>query len=382
VTQIDKLLQSNILQVGSAQWPLEAQEDTYFLISIPPATPPGPYMVRLAVYGEQSLARLPVSDATQAETGLVTLANFTVVPPLKPVDPADLKLALPVNQEIVPGLTLLGFETLPGKTVRSGEQVGASLIWRAGDRHLPTNLTMSLSVKPAEGDDEWPISLPVGLAGDYPTGRWQPGELLRGWLTARIPPQLEPGLYKLRLRLTHTGEPGSDVAILPIGDFEVEGWPRIFDAPQPQVQIGADFSGQATLIGLDLDNPQSQILDRNSISISPGDTLAARLYWRADTEFDRNYTAFIHLIGQDGLLYGQVDQLPGGGAFPTTGWLPGEYITDAYTIPLVPHAPPGDYQLEIGLYEATSGQRLPVTGPDCDAGSCADKVLLPGLTVK
>ncbi|MBI1878493.1 MAG: hypothetical protein HYR94_09745, partial [Chloroflexi bacterium] len=232
VTQIDKLLQNNILQVGSAKWPLDAHEESYFLIPIPPATPPGPYTVRLAVYGEESLTRLPISSATQAQAGLATLTDFTVMPALKPADPADLKLALPIKQELLPDLTLVGFETLPGKTVRSGEQVGASLIWQAGDAPLPDNLDMSLSVKPAEGDDEWSLSEPVGLAGDYPTGRWQPGELLRGWLTARIPPTLEPGLYKLRLRLTDAAKPGSQAEILPIGDFQVEGWSHVFNAPQ------------------------------------------------------------------------------------------------------------------------------------------------------
>src|SRR6185295_1429029 len=97
VTQIDKLLQSNILQVGSTKWPVGANEDTYFLIPIPPATPPGSYTVRLAVYGEESLTRLPVSSAMQSEAGLVTLAAFTVEPALKPANPADLKLALPIQ---------------------------------------------------------------------------------------------------------------------------------------------------------------------------------------------------------------------------------------------------------------------------------------------
>lgn len=377
VTQIDKLLQSNILQVGSVKWPLDAREDTYFLLPIPPATPPGPYTLRLAVYGEESQARLPLSNAAPVETGLVTLADFNVVPAHKPADPAELKLALPIKQELLPGLTLVGFETLPGRTLRSGEQVGASLIWQAGDTPLSDDLAMSFWVKSAEGDDESPLSEPVGLAGEYPADRWQPGELLRGWLTARIPPTLEPGLYKLRLRLTKATQPGAEVAVLPIGDFQVAGWPRIFDAPRPQLEIGADFGGLATLVGLDVLNPQSKIQN-----LKPGDSLTAQLYWRAEAMFDHDYTAFVHLVGPDGRLYGQVDQSPGAGAFPTTGWLPGEYITDAYTIPIAPQAPPGDYHLEIGLYDPDTGQRLPVTGPDCNGGPCDDKVLLPGLTVK
>ena len=81
VTQIDKILVSNILQVGSTDWELGATEETYFLIPIPPATPPGPYTLKLAVYGEDSLTRLPIADASQAEAGgLLTLSELTVTP--------------------------------------------------------------------------------------------------------------------------------------------------------------------------------------------------------------------------------------------------------------------------------------------------------------
>ncbi|NJN99997.1 MAG: hypothetical protein HC875_40755 [Anaerolineales bacterium] len=385
VSQIDKLLQSNILQVGSTKWPLNAVEDSYFLIPIPPATPPGSYTLRLAVYGEESQSRLPVSSDTPAEAGLITLSDFTVTPAQKPLDPDDLKVALPVNQELLPGLTLIGFETLPGQAVRSGEPVGASLLWLAGDKSLPDNLVMSLVVKPEESDDEWPLSEPVGLAGDYPTKGWQSGDLLRGWLSARISPSLEPGLYKLRLRLVEATKPDAEVATLPIGDFQIEGWPRVFDPPQSQVKLDADFAAQATLVGLDVLNPRGQSEAPSGqalLTLKAGDTLAAQLYWRAEAEFDQNYTAFIHLIGPDGLLYGQVDQPPGAGAYPTTGWLRGEYISDAYTIPIAPNAPPGNYQIEIGLYNSNTGQRLPVK--DCTADPCTqdDKVLLPGLTVE
>jgi hypothetical protein len=236
---------------------------------------------------------------------------------------------------------------------------------------------MSLSVKPAEGDAEWPLSEPVGLAGNYSTDRWQPGELWRGWLTARIPPTLDPGLYKLRLRLTPTDKPQTEVETLAIGDFQVEGWPRVFDAPQPEIEIGADFNGQTTLVGLHFLNSKSEIE-----ALKAGDTLNINLYWQAKAEFDRNYTAFIHLIGPDGLLYGQVDQTPGAGAFPTTGWLPGEYISDAYILSIAPNAPAGDYQIEIGLYNPDTGQRLPVTTSACASAPCDDEVLLPGLVVK
>lgn len=378
VTQIDKLLLSNILQVGSTAWEPGATAETYFLIPIPPATPPGTYTLKLAVYGEDSLARLLPANQPAGNTprDLLTLANFTVLPARKPVQPDTLDLALPIMQELLPGLTLVGFETLPGDTVRTGHRVGASLIWQAGNTPLPGRLAMALWARAGEGRQEWPLSEPVELAGsDYPTARWQPGDLLRGRLMARIPPSLEPGLYKLRLVLTDLDTPNAGPLVFPVGDFQVEGWSRVFEPPQPRLEVGADFGGQATLVGLDAAAAQ----------LAAGDTLAVRLYWLAGAEFDQDYTAFVHLIGPDGRLYGQVDQTPGGGAFPTTGWLPGEYITDEYAIPLSAGAPAGPYHLEIGLYNPVTGRRLPVTPPDCRAENCRysdDKVLLPGLTVQ
>lgn len=365
VTQMDKSLVSNILQVSSAKWEIGAQEETYFLIPIPPATPPGPYRLELAVYGADSLARLPVvSNATA-----YPLAEVAIVPPSQPASVDDLPLALGVNRELAPGVTLLGFETLPGETVRAGDQLGASLIWQAGDTPPATDWRMALRVKAGEGQSEWPISEPVGLAGPgYPASGWQTGDVWRGWLSARIPPSLEPGLYELEL---HLAAVDVEPVVLPVGEFEITGWPRVFNAPQPQFELGADFNGQAILTGLDVETQ----------TVAPGDTLPVRLYWQAAAEFTADYTAFVHLIGLDGLLYGQVDQTPGAGAFPTGGWLPGEYLRDEYNLSVADNAPPGDYQLEIGLYHPVTGERLSV----CGAADCANsdnRVLWPGLTVK
>jgi 4-amino-4-deoxy-L-arabinose transferase-like glycosyltransferase len=375
VTQVDKLLISNILQVGSAAWPVGAQEETYFLIHIPPATPAGSYHLQLAVYGADSLARLPVNASTGetnqagSGSGLLPLAEFKINPAQIPVHPDKLELALPVKQPLLPGLNLVGFETLPGETVRSGQEVGASLIWQAGESPPSGDLSMALIAKPKEGKESWPLTEPVGLAGTgYPSSTWQPGELLRGWLKARIPPAFEPGIYELSLRLALAADPQQEVLLLPIGDFEVEGWPRNFDPPQPQLEIGATYGDKAVLVGLDADLKP----------LAPGAVLPARLYWQAAAEFDQNYTVFVQLIGPDGRLYGQVDQTPGAGAFPTTGWLTGEYIVDEYTVPLAADAPPGDYQVAIGLYNPDTGQRLPVQGGNCQPDVC----LLSSLKVQ
>jgi hypothetical protein len=298
------------------------------------------------------------------------LAGITVTPAKKPAPLDRLKLALPVQQEILPGLTLVGFESLAGPAVRSGQQVGSSLVWQAGEIPPTGDLQMALLAKPAEGHHDWqPLSEPVGLAGPgYPTPQWRPGEVVRGWLKARVPPAYTPGLYGLSLSLTPAGDPAHALVTLPIGEFQVEGWPRNFEAPAPQVKIDADYGERATLVGL----------DAAAKTLAPGDTLTARLYWQARAEFVQDYTAFFQLIGPDGLLYGQVDQAPGAGAFPTTGWLPGEYIADDYKVSLAQNAPRGDYKIAIGLYNPNTGERLPVAGDSCQVDAC----VLPGLTVE
>jgi mannosyltransferase len=96
--------------------------------------------------------------------------------------------------------------------------------------------------------------------------------------------------------------------------------------------------------------------------LSPGDTFRLSLYWQADAPTDVSYTVFTHLVGPDGQIYGQWDNPPVWGTFPTTDWSAGESVVDQYEIPVSPDAPPGEYRLLIGLYDPVTGARLPVLG--------------------
>jgi hypothetical protein len=57
---------------------------------------------------------------------------------------------------------------------------------------------------------------------------------------------------------------------------------------------------------------------------------------------------------------GQKDNHPVSGLYLTTEWTPGEKVVDRYEIATSPEIPPGEYPIEIGLYEPDSGERLPV----------------------
>jgi hypothetical protein len=117
----------------------------------------------------------------------------------------------------------------------------------------------------------------------------------------------------------------------------------------------ANFDDKIQLLGYDL--PAARL--------SPGDVLPLTLVWQSLTsDIRESYTVFVHLVGPDGAIHGQWDQVPGErGKQPTTGWVTDEVIVDPIQVPLAPDAAPGTYRLLVGLYLAPDGPRLPIRDP-------------------
>jgi hypothetical protein len=118
----------------------------------------------------------------------------------------------------------------------------------------------------------------------------------------------------------------------------------------------ATLGDQVRFLGYDLSPPPYR----------RGEALHLTLYWQAMTRMEESYTVFVHLLNKDGIMGGQWDSVPGGGLLPTTSWLEGEVIADEYKVPIRPGAPPGEYLIEIGMYEASTGERLKVQGEGGD----------------
>lgn len=94
--------------------------------------------------------------------------------------------------------------------------------------------------------------------------------------------------------------------------------------------------------------------------IRPGERLPLTLVWRARQTPKLAYTVFTHLVGPDGQLWGQWDNPPVRGSYPTKEWSPGEVVFDQYQLPVKDEAPAGRYRLLVGMYDAGSGARLAV----------------------
>ena len=138
----------------------------------------------------------------------------------------------------------------------------------------------------------------------------------------------------------------------------------------PQV-TPSDLAHDITLLGFDL--PQSQV--------RAGGTFPLTLYWKATAPVLKNYQTFVHLVNPRDRLWGQPlhDKL-NPGDFPTTWWPLNKYVWDDYVTPesvvrVRPDAPPGDYEIVVGLYTLADGARASVFNSVGDR--VGDSIVLP-----
>lgn len=144
---------------------------------------------------------------------------------------------------------------------------------------------------------------------------------------------------------------------------------RQFDIPPIPYPSQANLGNQVKFLGYDLD----------STKLKPGQTLHLTLYWQALAPMEQSYMVFTHLLDTSNQIWGQKDGIPGSGMRPTTSWTEGEILIDEYDVQIWVDAPPGQYTLEIGLYDPATGQRLPITSED---GTVLDnRILLKEMTI-
>jgi hypothetical protein len=98
--------------------------------------------------------------------------------------------------------------------------------------------------------------------------------------------------------------------------------------------------------------------------LDPGDVLALPLTWQALTGLDEDYKVFVHLglPNQPPLI--QEDRRPREGLAPTNTWRVGETVADRYGLLLPETIGPGRYEVRVGLYRASGGERLMIEDTD------------------
>ena len=331
------------------QWTPDELIIDHLTLDVAPGAPSGDYAVRFGFHAPSADARLPVLDEQGAYAGTsvklpIHLGRAAGPPTLDDLDIRD-RLGARADD-----LALLGVN-LDTTSVRPGERLYLTLFWKSEAGSLP-NYDIRLSL----GDIVLYEGAPVH--DTYPTSAWAAREIVADRYDPRLPLDTPPGAYALRLR-------AGDLSAT-LGHVTVQATDRSFEIPHIAHPLTASLGAQVELLGYDL----------SAQEVAPGEMLRLTLYWRVLSEMEERYTVFTHLVAPNGLMTGQRDSQPVGGIYPTSLWLPGEVVTDVYEIPVRIDAAPGEHRLEVGMYDAETGARLPV------AGSADNAVVLQTLTVK
>ncbi|MCB9099349.1 MAG: glycosyltransferase family 39 protein [Anaerolineales bacterium] len=314
----------------------------------PAGAPPGLYRLLLSVRQGDDAHPLDLLNPAKQPTGAeALLAEVELVEPEPPLAPAALPVQIELKANFGQAARLVGY-SLGQPPFKSGQALPLTLFWQSQAEGLE-QLSVVVELEDATGQipvthDHEPI---------WPATEWHVGTLLRDPHDISLPPTLPPGDYRLFISLvTGQGEhlmvQGSNRLLL--GTIATSDRPHNFDAPAPAEPLSVNFSGQVELVGFDL--PETHV--------AAGGVLPVTLYWHSLATFDKNWKVFVHLIDAAGDIKSQQDQLPGAGQFPTTSWVPDEYITDSYNIPIPADLPPGEavYRLRIGWYDPNDFNRM------------------------
>jgi hypothetical protein len=128
----------------------------------------------------------------------------------------------------------------------------------------------------------------------------------------------------------------------------------------------ARFGEQVELLGYELraGEPRARLTPLEGAAASEltsGQPVQINLYWRAVAPAEVDYTLFVHVYDGAGARVAQRDLPLRYEDYPTSRWRPGELVIDRADMPL-PTLPPGDYRLELGLYDGATGAALPPEG--------------------
>jgi len=127
------------------------------------------------------------------------------------------------------------------------------------------------------------------------------------------------------------------------------------DKQTPEKPLAATLGSVIALDGFDL---------RPGAQVKAGSSLGVALYWRClqlpdgDARPAGRWKVFVHLVDESGKLAAQDDSEPVGNLWPTNLWRPGDAIRDEHVIALAANLPPGEYTLQVGMYDAQTSARL------------------------
>jgi len=336
---------------GTSAWEPDFKDLESTYLQVWPGTPPGTYTLWVGLYaaGDQT-RRLNWRGLDGASLGTTfPLATIQVRTPRNPTQGFERRpIPHPLNPQprFADQISLLGYEG-GLETAKPGEQIPVTIYWQAlqsPKEDVAVRFQVRDQADQVWEGGTWPLAGP-----NYPTTRWPARSIVAGRYAFLLPGDVAPGPAQVEVLPVNAAQ--TNPQPIPLFQVNVAGILRTFEVPPMSHQVNAHLDNKIKLLGYDLEPAHGVV--------SPGGTLRLVLYWQAQAPIATSYTVFTHVLDDQAHIWGQVDQLPASGARPTTGWVAGEVIADATVLALPSTTPPGEQVIEVGLYDPTTGQRLP-----------------------
>ena len=335
----------NPFHYPTADWAVGDVVLDQLILTPPIGTPPvGGYEVGISFFNPSTkdiLPRLkdeqfaglevtfPIGNLQKADPARQPAANATT----------DLCADLPTQPYRLPSELSLRSSNPPA-TARPGEKIDMTFCWQAPDSGMLPGQSVTLSLA---GPPSTILSAGAPVQGQYSFSMWQPGERVIDRFAVRLPRTLAAGAYTMALAV------GSAPAIS-LGQMNIPAVTHTYTSPALTHLTQAQFGTQIKLLGYDAGTARA------------GQPLTLTLYWQPLQDMDADYTVFIHLVDHStGKMMAQVDEQPVHQTYPTSLWISGEVVSDEHSVRL-PDVTAGQYDLQVGLYVQSTGERLLVNG--------------------
>jgi len=323
-------------------------------LPISEALPPGTYGLEVGLF-------VPFSQESAWEA---TIGRVHILEKEGWESPEDQAIPYPLRATFDDELILLGYDR--PSFVRPGGQAILTLYWQKL-RETSVDYNIALQMLDESGNVLWQEDAPP-LFGEYPTSRWGVGQIVQ--TSHELTMLATEGKVGFRVGLSLP-----DGQMLPVRKHWLT--PLSEWCPLRPIQVRSaptggpaiNFDNRILLLGYDLDRE----------AVRPGEVLELSLTWQCLRRMDEDYTVFVHILDEGQRIRGQEDIWPVRGTYPTSQWKEGEIIEDIHSVRLSHEAPPGEYQIEVGLYLLSTMARLRVL--DEEMRAVDDKVIIGKIAV-
>jgi 4-amino-4-deoxy-L-arabinose transferase-like glycosyltransferase len=197
-------------------------------------------------------------------------------------------------------------------------------------------------------------------AYEYPTFRWQPGQVVLSKLDIPAALGTPPGEYRLRLGV-YDADSGQPLDVLDAAGAAQGQWAwldpviandLVVDGPggPPPDSQPVGVAPEITLQGLTADRSEAE----------PGDVIGVEAWWQANAQPGQDYKVGYQWLDRAGQVRSGGWLAPAGAAFPTSRWPAGPLVRGQLRFWAPSNGQPGPWTLRFGLQNA--GIEDPTTG--------------------